>query len=128
MRELTEEWIGKAEGDYRSAHILLAHGEEHIAEAVCFHCQQCAEKYLKAFLQENRVRFRREHDLMPLLEACISVDRDFEKILKDLRRLEDYAVAIRYPGKIAQRSDAESAFAAATRVRAFVRRKLGLPG
>ena len=43
------------------------------------------------------------------------------------KTLENYAVAIRYPGALATRREAEAAFAAATRVRAFIRGKLGLP-
>ena len=42
MREVTSEWISKAEGDYRSAEVLLYQIESPEIDAGCFHCQQCA--------------------------------------------------------------------------------------
>ena len=39
-----------------------------IREIVGFHCQQAAEKYLKAFLTHSRIEFPRTHDLKALLE------------------------------------------------------------
>ena len=52
MNELTEEWVEKAEEDFDAADVLLYGRDVPIAAIVCFHCQQCAEKYLKAYLQE----------------------------------------------------------------------------
>lgn len=66
MNALTLEWIAKAEGDYASA------GREYRArrnpnyDAACFHAQQVAEKYLKAWLQEQSVVFPRTHNLIAL--------------------------------------------------------------
>ena len=57
MRELTAEWVSKAENDFEVAHLVRFRAELPIADAICFHGQQCAEKYLKAFLQEQRIRF-----------------------------------------------------------------------
>ena len=53
MHALTSEWIAKAEADWRVANreIRVQHGASY--DAVCFHSQQCVEKYLKAFLQEK---------------------------------------------------------------------------
>ncbi len=125
MQETTAEWVEKAEEDYGTAKVTLEHGV-HIVSTVCFHCQQCAEKYLKAFLQEKRIGFPRDHALKPLMKNCARHDRGFDEIDDDLGKLEHYAVVIRYPGAFATRDEAEGAFAAATRVRAFVRGKLGL--
>lgn len=46
MNELTKEWVDKAEADFYSADLLLHAGEYPLPEPACFHCQQCAEKYL----------------------------------------------------------------------------------
>jgi HEPN domain-containing protein len=126
MNEIASEWIAKADNDYFSADMLLHTGEVPIIDTACLHCQQCAEKYLKAFLQENAVRFERTHVLASLLELCTSVDQDFSKIAGDLDSLEGYAVAIRYPGAIVPAEMAEDAFESATRIRKFVRNKLGV--
>lgn len=98
MREVTEEWISKAEGDYRSAEALLYGIEVPEIDSACFHCQQCAEKYVKAYLTEHDIDFPRNHDLVRLMELCLSLDDSFEKLPDTLRRLENYGVIIRYPG------------------------------
>lgn len=124
MNEVTKEWVDKAESDFDAADLTLHGREAPITDAVCFHSQQCAEKYLKAFLQEHRVRFERRHELMVLLDICIPMDEEFESLRDPLQSLERYAVLIRYPGLIVPSEMAEQAFSAAGRVRKFVRRKL----
>jgi len=52
MKRLTAEWVRKAETDFLAA-AALADASPPLHDAVCFHCQQCAEKYLKALLQES---------------------------------------------------------------------------
>lgn len=124
MNEVTAEWVAKADEDFYSADILLHSGNVPLADSASFHCQQCAEKYLKAFLTERLIRFERTHVLMDLLELCLSVDRGFSRIAKDLNSLEGYAVAIRYPGAAVSVELAEDAFKAAKRIRNFVRKKI----
>ncbi len=126
MNEVTSEWVSKAEEDFHSADALLHTVEIPLASTASFHCQQCAEKYLKAFLQDHAVRFERKHDMLPLLDLCVQIDKGFEKLEADLKSLERYAVAIRYPGASASVEVAESAFDAAERVRKFIRKKLGV--
>jgi HEPN domain-containing protein len=93
-------------------------------DAVCFHSQQCAEKYLKAFLQEKEIRFERTHVLGSLMSLCISADKEFKKIATDLDNLEGYGIAIRYPGATATKELAQQAFESTSRVRKFMRKKL----
>jgi HEPN domain-containing protein len=47
---LLAEWVEKAEGDYKSAVALQRRRTEPLLDTVCYHCQQCVEKYLKAYL------------------------------------------------------------------------------
>ncbi len=124
MNATTEEWVFKAEEDFDSADLLMHGREAPIAATACFHCQQCAEKYLKAFLVEHEVDFLRRHELIPLLDLCASVDKDFMVLLKDLRRLDSFAVSSRYPGVRIKSQTAEEALKAAERVRDFIRKKL----
>jgi HEPN domain-containing protein len=126
MNEVTSEWVAKAEEDFHSADALLRAVDVPLAGTSCFHSQQCAEKYLKAFLQEHAVRFERKHDLLPLVALCVQIDGSFENLEDDLKDLERYAVAVRYPGATASVEMAEAAFDAAERVRKFIRRKFGL--
>ena len=126
MNELTKEWIFKAEEDFDSANLLMYAGDAPISDYVCFHCQQRAEKYLKAYLQEHDVEFARKHDLMPLLKLCLSLDEKFQTIKKDLSNLNRYAVVVRYPGIVIKADTAEAALKAIERVRKFARIKLGV--
>lgn len=124
MREITSEWVFKAEDDYRSAEALLYEIEIPVIDTACFHCQQCAEKYLKAYLTEHEIDFPRHHDLIRLLGLCLDLDESFETIRDHLRRLEHYGVVIRYPGLTVPLEMAHEAYENASRVREFVRKKL----
>ena len=53
MTPLTREWVAKAEGDYATARREARARRQPNFDAVCFHAQQCAEKYVKALLQET---------------------------------------------------------------------------
>ena len=48
MKPITGEWVDKAEGDFVTAQRELNALDHPNYDAVCFHSQQCAEKYLKA--------------------------------------------------------------------------------
>ena len=126
MNEVTDEWVTRADNDFYSADLLLHSGDVPFTDTACFHCQQCAEKYLKAFLTEHLIRFERTHALMDLLALCLPFDQDFGNISNDLSSLEGYAVAIRYPGAIVSVELAEEAFETASQIRKFVRSKLNL--
>jgi len=124
MNEIAKEWVEKAENDYDAADLTLTGRETPIIDAVYFHAQQCAEKYLKAYLQEHFVRFERRYELIPLLELCLTVDTEFETLREALQSLEHYAVLIRYPGLVVPAEMAEQAFESATNIREYMRGKL----
>ena len=126
MRELTSEWVAKAENDFATADLALHAGKSPIPDTACFHCQQCAEKYLKAYLQEHGLQFLPRHNLMPLLDLCLSLDREFENLRVGLRQLESFSVAVRYPGATVSTQMAEQALVFATQARKFIRTKLSL--
>ncbi len=65
-------------------------------DTACFHCQQAAEKSLKAYLIANKVEFPFIHDLKRLLDVCSQLDSAFDAFTPDALRLTPYAVAIRY--------------------------------
>jgi HEPN domain-containing protein len=124
MRALTSEWITKAEGDWRIANREMRVRRGANYDAICFHCQQCAEKYLKAFLQEQDQHIPKIHDLNQLLENCLPYDGTLElhrDLLKDLTR---YAIAFRYPGESAAKEDARIALHHAKIFRELLRSKL----
>ncbi len=127
MNELTTEWVAKAEGDYATATRELRARRSPNYDAVCFHAQQVAEKYLKAFLQESGVDFPKTHNLIELLELCLPLEPAFEFQRDVLVQLDRYAVRYRYPGETAEKAEARVALDASKTVRAFVRNRLNLP-
>ena len=62
MKKLTREWVRKAESDYRGAN-QLARSRPPVHDLICFCSQQCAEKYLKALVEEQGLVVPRTHDL-----------------------------------------------------------------
>jgi HEPN domain-containing protein len=60
MKKITREWVDKAEGDFATAQRELIVQRDPNYDAVCFHSQQCAEKFLKARLQEADIAFRKD--------------------------------------------------------------------
>ena len=84
MKQITSEWITKAEGDFATAQRELRAIDNTNYDAVCFHAQQCAEKYLKAFLQESNVSFPRTHDLAELLTLALTIESAWTWMAADL--------------------------------------------
>lgn len=64
---VARQWVERAEGDLTNAEYTLTLREKCPLGTVCFHAQQCAEKYLKARLTLLAVPFPRTHDLPELL-------------------------------------------------------------
>jgi len=95
IKDLVCKWIKKAENDLLTAERELSY-ENPITDGVCFHCQQAAEKYLKAFLVHNQIYFPKTHRIMELLELCAAIDPSFKDELEDADNLTDYAVELRY--------------------------------
>jgi HEPN domain-containing protein len=88
--------VRKAEEDHETAATLIRKLRRPTPNAVCFHRQQCADKYLKAFLIRQGIPFFRPHDL------------------RELRRLATTTV-----------EEAREAVVAMKAVRRFVRGKMG---
>jgi len=126
MKPMTAEWVAKAEGDFAMMERECQVTENPNYDGICFHAQQCAEKYLKARLCEVDITFSKIHDLVALLDQVLEVEPTWESFREDLAYLSDFAVTFRYPGESA---DAESASDAQQRCRRFrnaTRKTLGL--
>jgi HEPN domain-containing protein len=126
MNPLTLEWVNKAEGDLLTARREYRVRKSPNFDAVCFHTQQAAEKYVKAVLQERGIPIPRIHSLADLLALISKSDADFMLIQIDANVLESYAVQFRYPGLSADKAEAKAALTAAEHICTFVRIKLGL--
>jgi len=126
LRRDVRDWVIKAEEDFAVVQVLVRRRQAAVQNAVCFHAQQCAEKYLKAFLIGSRVAFPKTHDLLNLLELARRCDHTIELLRPYLEYLEPYAVNLRYPGERATRAEARRSVRAITQVREALRRILSL--
>jgi len=126
MQPLTAEWVDKAEGDFATLLREVRARRHPNYDAACFHAQQCAEKYLKARLQEANIPFRKTHNLLALLHLLSPIEPSWTTLLSELRLLNLYSGALRYPGYTADKAKARDALHACRAVRAAARRSLGL--
>ncbi len=123
-------WIQRAEDDFEAGRLLMT-SDRPITWVICFHMQQCAEKYLKAFLIFHGREHPRSHNIQALVNLCAEIDDSF-RVLKEwgARELTKYATALRY-GEEPYTPDLEEtqrAMEIAGRIRAFVREKLAQKG
>ena len=125
MKRVTREWVDKAEADFRGAR-TLARSRPPLHDLVCFHCQQCAEKYLKALLEELGIAVAKTHDLEQLLSVLLPYHPTLRSIKRGLDSLTDFAVDTRYPRVRASKRQAASALRRAEHVRTAARALLGI--
>jgi len=126
MKPITQEWVDKAEGDFATAQREIEVKNKPNYDAVCFHSQQCIEKYLKACLQENNIAFGKTHDLTKLLDVFLTVEPSWENLRNNLDKLTAYAVEFRYPGISADQTIANNAFSDCTQIRQVIRQYLDI--
>jgi HEPN domain-containing protein len=118
-------WVKSAEEDYELARSALQR-KKPLTTGVCFHAQQCAEKYMKAMLISRSAEFPKTHDLLLLNNLCSNAGIFLEINPKLLNTLSDYAVRTRYPGAAPNEEDAREAIQIMKSVRAFARSLLGI--
>jgi HEPN domain-containing protein len=120
-------WLDKADGDRRSARALLDLSPPE-TESAAFHCQQAAEKYLKAFLAYHGDDIPRIHDLTVLVDVASDYDSSIDELEEPAELLVPFAVAARYPFTHAEpdAAEAEDAFDAATTIRDAITSRIDL--
>lgn len=107
LPEIANEWLQKAQEDYGFACASLEDNQYYAQ--ICFHFQQAAEKYLKAFIVANKLEFRAVHSLLELVEICKKKDRNFDKITEACRFLNPFYIDSRYPVSWPTHYDKDSA-------------------
>lgn len=94
---IVQEWITKADNDLLTASHTLKLGKKCPTDTVCFHAQQCVEKYVKSFLVADNTKFPRTHDIETLISLLPKHTR-FPFTIEQQRQLTEYAATSRYPG------------------------------
>jgi len=121
-----EKWLSISKEDLGAAKDLFK--TERFSPLV-YHCQQSAEKSLKAYLIFKGHPIIKTHDLLRLLELCILSDQSFRKKLEAADFLNPFATKFRYPTEfdIPDKADAEQAIKHANSIMRFVLKKTSIP-
>jgi HEPN domain-containing protein len=122
-QELLRAWLTKAANDLRGARIL-GDAEDDLLDTAIYHCQQAAEKSVKAFLVRSGVTPEKTHDVRRLtIEATVHEPR-FDELLEKAAALTPYAWEFRYPDDLAEtyptREEFEEAYEQARFIHEFV--------
>ncbi len=122
--DLVKGWLEKARRDLITAQKNLA-SENPFTDIICFHSQQAAEKYVKAFLLWEEVPFPKTHAIEDLILLAAQKDSSFLKLKQLSTELTPYAVETRYPEFEAPLlKDAEKAIQSSEQIKDFVLHRL----
>ena len=97
---LVKEWLTYAKMDYDTAVYLHENMVPEPLEIVCYHCQQFAEKTLKALLLESNLPLSKTHDLGILVSQLGEHQEIPDDVLDACDRLSPYGVKVRYPREL----------------------------
>ena len=100
-QELLRAWLAKASSDLHSARILGAAADGPLDTAI-YHCQQTAEKAVKAFLVHCRVTPEKTHDVRKLVIQAAVHEPRFDELMDKAAALTPYAWEFRYPDDLAE--------------------------
>ena len=127
--ELIKSWLKKAEKDLLTAKHELSFADA-VTESICFHCQQAAEKYLKAYLVFLGIPFTKTHEIGELVTKCENKDGEISALKEEADKLTDYAIVIRYPEEWIEPTleEAREAFELANKIRDFILNRITFAG
>ncbi len=123
--EIARQWVVKAQNDLLNADNNLS-SQRIPFDTVCFHCQQAAEKFLKAYIAANAFTPPHTHDLLLLLEKILPLNANADILRENLALLMPYAIEIRYPDDGCQPTleDAQEGRDSAEKIRQWLRAEL----
>ena len=121
-----EKWLKIAREDLLAAKGLV---KLELFSSAAYHCQQSAEKSLKAYLVFKKHTVVKTHDLIKLLELCMSFDGEFEKKFDAADYVNPFSTKFRYPTEfdIPDIAETELAIKHAQSITAFVVKKITEP-
>jgi HEPN domain-containing protein len=89
-------WVVKASQDRRSA-VLMLGDDPPLLDPAAYHCQQAAEKLLKALLAAAGVVIPKSHDLQRLAALVVPLFPALASAIDPITDLTPWATATRYP-------------------------------
>jgi HEPN domain-containing protein len=123
--DLVQGWLRKAHSDMIAVEALV---NASTFDTACFHAQQAAEKYLKAYLTQETVTYPYTHNFVKLVDLCADLDDTFRTLLSIVTPLVPYAVELRYDAEFwPDEQTAREAHAFALDVERFVLMRIPVP-
>ncbi len=118
-RSQAGEWLAKAEEDEQSIEAIIT--SDGAPSTACFLAQQMAEKCLKGLLTFHGKSFRKVHDLLELASKLREIEPEIDKLIDELKTLNQYYVSTRYPGDFPEFTlrECKEAYEASKRVKEF---------
>jgi HEPN domain-containing protein len=101
QRQLLRSWLTKAANGLKSARVLSADSEGPLDSAI-YHCQQAAEKAVKAFLVFKGITPAKTHDIRRLTVEALGLEPRFQQHIAPAAALTPYAWEFRYPDDLAE--------------------------
>lgn len=92
--DLGQKWLKMAETEFAAAEVLIEAGVG--LTGACFHCEQGAEKSVKAWLMAHDVEPPKTHKLEQLIELSAQTEPRFSQFTAEAKALTPYAVERRY--------------------------------
>jgi HEPN domain-containing protein len=118
QRDLAELLLRKAAQDEMALRRFA--GDSEIADEILgLHAQQAAEKFVKAVLAANGIRYEKTHNLAALVDSLEDAGIEAPVYLSEAFRLTPYADTIRYEEEVAESLDRPGAVALIEKVRAW---------
>ena len=94
--DLVKCWVRKGDSDPENVRLCVTSGMA--LDTACFHAQQAAEKFIKAYMIAYGMSAPFIHNLENLLEKCEQQDTSFSQMKALGQILTPYAVQLRYDG------------------------------
>ncbi len=92
----TKAWMSKAWRDLETARRAVA-GQPPFYDVAVYHCQQAAEKAVKAFLVRHGQPYEKTHDIEVLVDIAGEIEPGFRQWADAADALTPYATRFRYP-------------------------------
>ncbi|MCD8099696.1 MAG: HEPN domain-containing protein [Oscillospiraceae bacterium] len=127
MEHEAKRWFATAQTDFNVARHLFNTFYPKPLEIICYHCQQCAEKAIKAVIISKGAPggMPKLHDLSFLLNQLKNSVEIDEKYYDYADTLTPYGVAVRYPNELfLEEHHAENALKMASEFLAWAKKSI----
>ena len=123
LHTVVQAWLIRARNDLALAEFTFQHRND-LQDTVVYHCQQTAEKAVKAFLVSQNSQVLKTHDIRRLMQQADAQNAGFNSFLTDADLLTPFATEFRYPSDdeapMPTAQQTQEALAAARRIYDFV--------